>query len=200
MNDGNGNFTDTGIRIGSSSTLGVGIGDLDGDGDLDLVSANFTQNNQVWLNDNISLPFTQDFEGGNSKGLVMNDPATFSVIDSGGNKKLQSDNSGLTGLSAALLALPTIPLAHSLSAEMTSLSGANRWLDGFLIFDYKNDNDFKYAGYFTGQNQWVIGHYQGNFSNLLAMIDWDDTGRSINANQAYELRRSLRLYRKVIRR
>ncbi|MEZ6048106.1 MAG: hypothetical protein R3C11_21520 [Planctomycetaceae bacterium] len=51
------------------------------------------------------------------------------------------------------------------SAVVTSVSGPNRWMDGFLIFDYQNENDFKYAGMYTGQNQWVIGHYQGHWGN-----------------------------------
>ncbi|MEZ6046650.1 MAG: hypothetical protein R3C11_13965 [Planctomycetaceae bacterium] len=38
---------------------------------------------------------------------------------------------------------------------------------------------------FAGQNQWVLGHYQGNWGNRLAQVDLDDSGRKINANQLY---------------
>ncbi|MEZ6048656.1 MAG: FG-GAP-like repeat-containing protein [Planctomycetaceae bacterium] len=71
---------------------------------------------------------------------------------------------------------------------MKAIPGPNRWQDGFVIFDYKNQNDFKYAGMLTGQNQWVIGHYQGSFNNPKVVVDWDDQGKSINPNQNYALR------------
>ncbi|MCA9041546.1 MAG: VCBS repeat-containing protein, partial [Planctomycetaceae bacterium] len=166
LNDGNGNFTDSGQRLGSNITLGGGIGDLDGDGDLDYVSTNYNQANQVWLNENVSLPYAQDFENDTWQGLVINKPQNFSFVEVTGNTKFQADNSGLTGLSAAVIdSLTDLPSTFEMSIEMTGLSGADRWLDGFLIFDYKSPTDFKYAGMFIGQNEWVIGHYQGNFGN-----------------------------------
>ncbi|MEZ6044022.1 MAG: FG-GAP-like repeat-containing protein [Planctomycetaceae bacterium] len=166
LNDGNGNFTDSGQRLGSSATLGIGIGDLDGDGDLDFISANYNTDNQVWLNENVSLPYTQDFENDTWQGLVINKPQNFSIIDDGGNNKFQTDNSGLTGLSTAVLdSALMLPSTFEMSVEMTAVSGPDRWLDGFLIFDYQSPTDFKYAGMFNGQNQWVIGHYQGNFND-----------------------------------
>lgn len=48
-NDGEGNFVDSGQRLGSSHSKAVALGDIDGDGDLDAWSANVGPD-WVWLN------------------------------------------------------------------------------------------------------------------------------------------------------
>jgi hypothetical protein len=50
LNDGKGNFTDSGQRLGDSISYGVSLGDLDGDGNLDaFVNDRITSG--IWLND-----------------------------------------------------------------------------------------------------------------------------------------------------
>ncbi|MAT16491.1 MAG: hypothetical protein CMJ46_14605 [Planctomyces sp.] len=140
------------------------------------------------LEDTVTLPFTRTFEELGTEGLVFSDPLTTSIVEYNGSQQLELNNVGLTGLSTALLDYPGgLPGTFEMATEVTSISGANRWNDGFLIFDYQNDNDFKYAGMFTGQNQWMIGHYQGNWSNRIAEVDLDDIGRKINSEQEYLL-------------
>ncbi|GAH16650.1 unnamed protein product, partial [marine sediment metagenome] len=54
LNDGLGNFSDSGQRLGDSETSAVELGDVDGDGDLDAVVARkfpIRSPNEVWLND-----------------------------------------------------------------------------------------------------------------------------------------------------
>ncbi len=51
INDGTGQFTDSGQQLSAVRNAGVGLGDLDGDGDLDLVLTDYMEPCQIWLND-----------------------------------------------------------------------------------------------------------------------------------------------------
>jgi hypothetical protein len=77
MNDGTGQFTDSGQLLGRSNGRSVELGDVDGDGDIDAVVGNGTtlgsvrgQPNVVWLNDGSGV-FTA--------GQELGDAATTSV-------------------------------------------------------------------------------------------------------------------------
>jgi CubicO group peptidase (beta-lactamase class C family) len=51
LNDGTGQFTDSGQRLNETLAAGLGVGDLDADGDPDVFVSNFDLPNEVWLND-----------------------------------------------------------------------------------------------------------------------------------------------------
>jgi hypothetical protein len=50
LNDGHGNFSDSGQRLGGAGSKSVALGDLDGDGDPDAFLGN-VQADEIWLND-----------------------------------------------------------------------------------------------------------------------------------------------------
>jgi hypothetical protein len=75
MNDGIGNFVDSGQRLGHWS-VDIALGDLDGDGDIDAFVANDSrESSKVFINDGDGL-FTssgQDFGDVDSRGVALGD-------------------------------------------------------------------------------------------------------------------------------
>ena len=136
------------------------------------------------------MPFEEDFETGPEYALIpTGGPEHTAIVNPTGlNHEYQLDMSGMLGLKTALASFDgELPSAFQIEVDMTATAGANRWQDGFLIFDYVDETNFKYAGSFVGQNQWVIGHYLGHWGNRLAQVDWDDIGETIDPGQTYHL-------------
>ncbi|MEZ6048658.1 MAG: hypothetical protein R3C11_24390 [Planctomycetaceae bacterium] len=75
---------------------------------------------------------------------------------------------------------------------MTAVSGPDRWLNGYLVFDYYSENDYKIVGMNTGQNEWVLKHFLNGNSSTLFRRDWDDYQRTIDADTTYKLDIQLR--------
>ena len=68
LNDGTGNFTDSGQEIGRAISTTAVSGDVDNDGDIDVIVGNiFDNNNYLWLNDSLgqfTYGQTLDINGG----------------------------------------------------------------------------------------------------------------------------------------
>ncbi|MEZ6048107.1 MAG: hypothetical protein R3C11_21525 [Planctomycetaceae bacterium] len=157
---------------------------------------NLMVDTQVARGKSLSLPVEDNFNDGQAEEFYFTNQKRWAVVAPGGDSVLRvnSSNGGGTGISnGGGTGIAYVPIENQagvdlvVSADVRSNQVTNGWSDGFLIFDYRNEHDFKYAGFFTGQNQWVIGHYQGDWNNHTKMVDWDDTGRSIDFNQFYHL-------------
>jgi len=75
LNDGNGNFTDSGQSLRSSQSIHAELGDVDDDGDLDAFVGNYQQANKVWIN-NGNGTFTnsgQSLGASDSVGISLGD-------------------------------------------------------------------------------------------------------------------------------
>ncbi|MEZ6048657.1 MAG: hypothetical protein R3C11_24385 [Planctomycetaceae bacterium] len=138
------------------------------------------------------LPYREDFEDGTADKFMFTKASRWSIVNSYGQKKLLFNGANNGGLGIARIDFDwPLPNKYELATTLTTFSGANRWLDGFLVFDYQSPTDFKYAGVFTGQNQWVIGHYKGDWNNHLAVVDWDDIGVAVKPNRPYTIHLSV---------
>jgi len=111
VNDGTGNFSDTGQLLGSNTSTDVLMGDLDGDGDADAFVSNFAASNRVYFNDGsgIFTTFT-DLPGTNvSTGLDLGDVDGDGDLDAFVVNLLQPDilwtnnGSGAFGMSTQIL-------------------------------------------------------------------------------------------------
>lgn len=71
LNNGKGNFSDSGQSLGSSDSWAVGLGDLDGDGDLDALvgSGSF----KVWLNDSLGNFSNTNQSVGSGSDIALGD-------------------------------------------------------------------------------------------------------------------------------
>lgn len=82
LNNGSGQFSDTGQRFGNAKSRAVALGDVDGDGDLDAFVANdYNHGNELWLNNGKGY-----FSGsGQSLGQVRGRDVALADLDGDGD-------------------------------------------------------------------------------------------------------------------
>ena len=81
LNNGSGDFTDSGQSLGNNNSSSVALGDVDGDGDLDAFIANRGQGHRVWLNNGNGI-FT---DSGQSLGNHDSHDVTLGDVDGDGD-------------------------------------------------------------------------------------------------------------------
>lgn len=134
LNNGSGQFSDSGQNLGNDNTANIALGDIDGDGDVDMVPG--AQNlNQLWINDGLGnfsahANFMADFMAGNLDLKDIDDDGDLDVFicnfDEGGNTVFRNDGSGMFYPSGELLGN-----SDSLDAELGDLDGDGD-LDAFV--------------------------------------------------------------------
>ena len=84
INDGSGNYTDSGQSLGAYDSGAVALGDVDGDGDLDIVIANDGEMHRIYSNDGNGV-FT---DSGQRLGIVNNNANAMALADMDGDGDL----------------------------------------------------------------------------------------------------------------
>ncbi|MCA9040173.1 MAG: proprotein convertase P-domain-containing protein, partial [Planctomycetaceae bacterium] len=159
---------------------------MDENGNSDTAMATITINGDGLPQ--VTLPYSEDFNDDVADNLAFVGESRWGIYTDSGDKSLVFNGRSSYGLGVAYFdtAAP-LPSQYEIVSKVSSWSTPNVWYDGFLVFDYQGPNDFKYAGMFTGQNEWIIGHYQGNWGNRIAEFDMDDVGGDIKADREYVL-------------
>lgn len=75
----------------------------------------------------------------------------------------------------------------SYSFTMRTIPTSGLYQNGFFVFDFKSPDDFKYAGAYTGQNSWEIGHYNNGFQQV-----YSNRNNTISPNRDYQVEIHLR--------
>ncbi|MAE67841.1 MAG: hypothetical protein CMJ18_26605 [Phycisphaeraceae bacterium] len=89
-----------------------------------------------------------------------------------------------SGSDAHSIALLDVPVLSSRFEIKTVLEGSREssahWTNALVVFDYRDDDDFKIAGAFFGADQWRIGHIRNSAFEVLASADG-----SLNLSASY---------------
>ncbi|MAT14072.1 MAG: hypothetical protein CMJ46_02235 [Planctomyces sp.] len=189
LNNGSAQFTSTGQVLPAWSSAVTRLADLDGDGDLDAVQGVRNGRSKILWNDVVELPFRQNFiKDWGGFNILKDENAFHHNYYNGYESLLYLYTNNVPPLSTAIVGTgPVLPEAFNISVDMSAVYNYPNWSDGFVVFDYKNENDFKYVGALMDENQWIIGHFQGDFSNQVAMVDLDDTGGYLFPGILYQM-------------
>ncbi len=101
-----------------------------------------------------TLPYAENFSDGQAH-YFLPQSGSWAVSNSHYSSTPVNGGDALTEL--LVNGAPPSNLALSATMSATAASGGF-YSNGFLIFDYQSPTNFKFAGAFVGNQQWVIGH------------------------------------------
>ncbi len=143
FNDGSGNFTDSGQRLGDELTQRLAMGDLDGDGDLDVYAIHSGTPNNVWLNDGTGTfehPFYQVLPSGSETGIDLGDFDGNGSLDVAISNSAGPDTIWLNRSAAPADEYPEAhrhdvaldaPVGMTVTGVLTPTSGTALWVHGY---------------------------------------------------------------------
>ncbi len=184
-------------KLWTTSTGGaVALGDIDRDGDLDLfvagcAAAPALSADRLYVNDGKGR-FTDATEAFGLGDTGRSTDAIFGDYDNDGHDDLYVVNDGpnllyrklgdgvyeasgdrrdgAKGLSVVATPEP-LPAAYTIELEFESLYVDGREQNGFLIFDYRGPDQFKFAGARVAEGHWTIGRYDGSWVDEALLED-----------------------------
>jgi hypothetical protein len=106
-----------------------------------------------------NLPITENFDDGIAHFFS---PQSSNWSVSGGRYGVIPSAPNGDGVST-LQINGSLPANLEFDVTMNAVAGTGSFFsNGFIIFDYQSPTNFKFAGAFVGNQQWVVGHRDGN--------------------------------------
>ncbi|MDP3981552.1 MAG: hypothetical protein Q8Q33_09085, partial [Chlamydiota bacterium] len=82
----------------------------------------------------------------------------------------------------ALIVYKQVMKSGTIRADISTLP-SNSWYNGFIMFDYRDENNFKFAGMYEGANAWKIGQVQNG-----ARVDLASRAEDILSDTVYHIK------------
>ncbi|MCI0376699.1 MAG: S8 family serine peptidase [Gemmataceae bacterium] len=126
-----------------------------------------------------TLPVSEDFQDGVADHLQLR-AGEWAVF---GGKFIVAPDVGQDGVSTLLLS-HALPANLEVRATINAEDATAQFLsNAFILFDYVGPTDFKFAGAYTGSDQWLIGHRDATGWVTDAFVS-----APINASTDYQIR------------
>ena len=125
-----------------------------------------------------ALPYVEDFNDGNANSFR---PVSGTWTVNGAGRYNGAADSGQNAVSLVDLLNP-LPGAVKLEATIQGKDVSGFGKNGLLIYDYQDENNFKFAGPFFGGNEWRIGQWISSTLQVKAQV-----AETIDLNTDYDV-------------